>query len=87
MHDARISLSDLDTVRSILFEEGADLKEESSDAGRVVERWVLVEDTVDLETVEDRFFVEFKSQTKEGLERLLAIFGVDQEEIIKKPQS
>lgn len=42
-------------------------------------------DQVDLEDIEGRFSIEFKSKTEEGLKSLLKVFKVSTEEVIQGP--
>lgn len=42
-------------------------------------------DQVDLEDIEGRFSIEFKSKTEEGLKSLLKVFKVSSEEVIQGP--
>lgn len=42
-------------------------------------------DQVDLEDIETHYSIEFKSKTEEGLKRLLFLFNIQSEEVIKGP--
>lgn len=48
-------------------------------------QYFLGEDGVDLEMIEGHPSIEFKSKTQQGLQNLLALFGVKDEEVIKGP--
>jgi hypothetical protein len=49
------------------------------------EQWFLGEDGIDLEDIEGHPSIEFKSNTEEGLRKLLEIFDVHQDEVIRGP--
>jgi hypothetical protein len=48
-------------------------------------QYFLGEDGIDLELIENPPSIEFKSKTQQGLQNLLARFGVRDEEVIKGP--
>mgnify|MGYP001569029849 CR=1 FL=1 len=48
-------------------------------------QYFLGEDGIDLEDIEGHYSIEFKSKTEEGLQKLLDLFGVKPEEVIKGP--
>ncbi len=45
----------------------------------------LGQDQIDLEDIEGNYSIEFKSPTQEGLQKLLQMFNVKEEDIIKGP--
>lgn len=52
---------------------------------RIGWQYFIGEDGVDLEEIEGRPSIEFKSKTEEGLQKLLELFNVKPEEVIKGP--
>jgi hypothetical protein len=52
---------------------------------RIGWQYDLGEDQVDLEDIEGNFSIEFKSPTEEGLKKILALFTVEDKEVIKGP--
>lgn len=73
-------------ARDFINKNYADTFDFSYDFSRKGWQYFIGEDGIDLEDVENGYFtIEFKSETEEGLERLLKLFEVDHEEVIKGP--
>ncbi len=52
---------------------------------RIGWQYFIGEDGIDLEDIEGHYSIEFKSKTEEGLQKLLRLFGIKNEEVIKGP--
>ncbi len=72
-------------ARAFLEDNYADTFSFSFAFNRTGEQYFMENDVVDLEVIEGRPSVEFKSKTEEGLKKLLQIFSVQTSQVIKGP--
>ncbi len=79
---------DFDTEREaqkFIHDNYSDQFEFSYEFDRIGEQYFLSEEGIDLEDVQGHPSIEFKSPTEEGLQKLLTLFNVNSEDVIKGP--